>query len=119
MAELEVLEELGDDTVDLPPEWSEQALEALHKYGKGVDGIPRQVGRAWFDAARSGDLSTIRKLLKHNKNFIHFNGKGCTYGFMGSTALHWACANAASRMDYSWTVYVGDGRDSPECFRVG
>jgi tetratricopeptide (TPR) repeat protein len=61
-------------------------------------GISREVGKAWFDAARSGDLRTMKALLSSVGDgdaawrLAHYNGQGTSYGFVGSIALHWASA---------------------------
>jgi tetratricopeptide (TPR) repeat protein len=83
-------------------------------------GISREVGQQWFDAARYGDMKVVRRLLRDGQAaaeqgvaaalggggkqprrprrgdalaLVHYNGQSTTYGFVGSTALHWACAN--------------------------
>ena len=62
-------------------------------------GISRDVGKRWFDAARGGDLRTMKMLLETVQDsadgswrLAHYNGQGTSYGFVGSIALHWACA---------------------------
>jgi tetratricopeptide (TPR) repeat protein len=76
-------------------------------------GISRDVGLAWFEAARYGDAKTIKRLLGEAaqkdrsdragglsssssssavERLLHYNGQATSYGFVGSTALHWACA---------------------------
>lgn len=76
-------------------------------------GITRSTGLAWFEAARYGDLAAMRKLIAEREaadrdakapmrsgidatrvqRLVNYNGQATSYGFIGSTALHWACAN--------------------------
>lgn len=64
-----------------------------------------------MDAARTGDLRTMRKVAQNIQpsssiagaenptattplwRLAHYNGQGTSYGFIGSIALHWAAAN--------------------------
>lgn len=101
---------------------SQPAKEDLHlELHMRVDrrfGIPREVGLRWFEAARYGDLKTIRALVESaekqtaatnpnpNQNLLvtpllrllHYNGQATSYGFVGSIALHWAVANGDAAM---------------------
>lgn len=61
-------------------------------------GISRDEGLLWMNSARHGDLGTIKRLLKSRSRdeswrLLHYDGQGTSYGFVGSTALHWAAAN--------------------------
>ena len=57
-------------------------------------------GKEWFDAARSRDLRTVKRLYRSlgpdptvQWRLLHYDGQGTSYGFVGSTVLHWAAAN--------------------------
>jgi len=79
------------------------ALQSRCKIVREVYKISRDVMLAWFDAARSGDLKTMKQLYKNvaadlsdsnnHHPLVHATGEGTSYGFVGSTVLHWAAAN--------------------------
>lgn len=64
-------------------------------------GIDRDQGRTWLEAARQGDLSTLRSIANQKITLggdaawklAHYDGQGTSFGFVGNTALHWTCAN--------------------------
>eukprot|EP00667_Euglena_gracilis_P012183 EG_transcript_12490 len=64
-------------------------VEAHHKCD-ATDGLPREVGLAWFEAARYGNLATAKRLLKAYPRLLGYHGRGTSYGFVGNAALHWA-----------------------------
>jgi tetratricopeptide (TPR) repeat protein len=76
----------------------EYSLESRCKLVTEVYKISRDIMLTWFDSARSGDLKTMKQLYKNlgsqkSSSLIHATGEGTSYGFVGSTALHWAAAN--------------------------
>lgn len=65
-------------------------------------GITRSEGLQWMNAARQGDLGSLQRLYQRKLDaegeqrawcLLHYDGQGTSYGFVGSTALHWAAAN--------------------------
>jgi tetratricopeptide (TPR) repeat protein len=86
-------------------------LESRCKLVTDIYKISRDVMITWFDSARSGDLKTMKRIYKnvttaattaaaashhHQQDshpLIHATGEGTSYGFVGSTVLHWAAAN--------------------------
>jgi tetratricopeptide (TPR) repeat protein len=80
------------------------ALEARCKIVNRVYGASRDAMLAWLNAARSGELKTMRRLQAHAAaseqapRLVHLTGEGTSYGFIGSTALHWAAANGDTAM---------------------
>eukprot|EP01062_Namystynia_karyoxenos_P074129 TRINITY_DN70980_c0_g1_i1.p1 TRINITY_DN70980_c0_g1~~TRINITY_DN70980_c0_g1_i1.p1 ORF type:complete len:513 (+),score=170.85 TRINITY_DN70980_c0_g1_i1:91-1539(+) len=80
--------------------FSEEGLEELTRYAPGdtTGGVGREVGKRWFDSARYGDFVTMQDLLPLNAHLIHYRGQGTSYGFIGSTALHWAAARGNLKM---------------------
>lgn len=85
-----------------------EALELRCRIDR-VFSFGREVGKEWFEAARNQDLRTMKRLYKsvtlksvNDDNtetttigwrLLHYDGQGTSYGFVGSTALHWAAAN--------------------------
>lgn len=69
-------------------------------------GFSREIGLRWITAAREGDMRTIRDLANSFEGqsssslfkLLHYDGHSTTAGFVGNTALHWACANGDSTM---------------------
>ena len=54
--------------------------------------VDKDLGKAWLDAAKGGDLETMQALLPREPCLQYFRGKGISYGFIGHSALHWAGA---------------------------
>eukprot|EP01059_Diplonema_ambulator_P027200 TRINITY_DN4500_c0_g1_i4.p2 TRINITY_DN4500_c0_g1~~TRINITY_DN4500_c0_g1_i4.p2 ORF type:complete len:414 (+),score=118.90 TRINITY_DN4500_c0_g1_i4:86-1327(+) len=74
-------------------------------------GIDREVGKRWFEAVRSGDLVTLKDLLEICPALLHYHGAGITYGFVGSTALHWAAACDHDKV-LIWLIQQGANIDA-------
>ena len=68
-----------------PPGWPEWA----RKSGSCPD-PPPPGGKAWLDAAKRGDRMAMEPLLREDARVLTYDGKGCSLGFIGHTALHWA-----------------------------
>ena len=49
-------------------------------------------GKAWLDAAKRGDVHAMQPLLAAEPRLLGYCGKGCSLGFIGHSALHWAAA---------------------------
>jgi tetratricopeptide (TPR) repeat protein len=98
-----------------------RALELRLKVDRAF-GISRATGMEWFEAVRFGDAGAVKRLLREAgardaarpkplasehpqqarpgtlessmvERLVNYNGQATSYGFVGSTALHWACAN--------------------------
>ena len=54
-------------------------------------------GKEWLEAAKRGDVGAMEPLLAANPDLLSYNGKGCSLGFIGHTALHWAAAKGQAR----------------------
>eukprot|EP01064_Diplonema_japonicum_P035706 TRINITY_DN7823_c0_g1_i1.p2 TRINITY_DN7823_c0_g1~~TRINITY_DN7823_c0_g1_i1.p2 ORF type:complete len:414 (+),score=69.67 TRINITY_DN7823_c0_g1_i1:1537-2778(+) len=78
---------------------------------KDKSGVDREVGKRWFEAVRSSDLVTLKDLLQICPSLLHYHGVGTTYGFIGSTALHWAAACDHERV-LIWLLEKGAGIDT-------
>ena len=54
---------------------------------------PPPGGREFLEAAKGGERAAMEALLvEHDKaTLLAYGGKGCSLGFIGHTALHWAC----------------------------
>ena len=55
-------------------------------------GVSRAEGRRWLSAAKAGELSTLKLMLADNVQLLTYRGQGTSFGFTGSSALHWASA---------------------------
>ena len=49
-------------------------------------------GKAWLDAAKRGDVHAMQPLFAAEPRLLGYCGKGCSLGFIGHSALHWAAA---------------------------
>ena len=49
-------------------------------------------GKAWLEAAKRGDVHAMQPLLAAEPRLLGYCGKGCSLGFIGHSALHWAAA---------------------------
>lgn len=49
-------------------------------------------GQAFLEAAKKGNIHEMEPLLAANPLLLSYGGKGCSLGFIGHTALHWAAA---------------------------
>jgi len=69
-------------------------METYAKVKRSTD-VPRELGKLWMDSARYRDLTTMKKLLASHPpmSLATYDGTNTSYGFIGNTALHWACAN--------------------------
>lgn len=85
------------------------ALESRCKIVSDIYKVSRDLMLLWFDSARAGDLKTMKQLYKNVTSksietqkkqhpLVHATGEGTSYGFVGSTALHWAAANGDMTM---------------------
>ena len=111
----------------MPPRPAQQAatapsmaLESRCRLVAQVYGVSRDATLAWFDAARAGRLRVMRQLHSNLEAastaastaaaasgspptrqpvlLVHVTGEGTSYGFVGSSALHWAAANGDAAM---------------------
>ncbi|KAJ9470928.1 Hsp70-Hsp90 organizing protein 3 [Diplonema papillatum] len=83
------------------------ASAALARFSKkDKSGIDREVGKRWFDAARCSDFVTMSDLLELSPNLVEYRGGGTSYGFIGSTALHWAAARGSEKI-LVWLIRHG------------
>ena len=55
---------------------------------------PPPGGQEFLQAAKGGERATMEALLRdHDRaTLLSYGGKGCSLGFIGHTALHWAAA---------------------------
>ena len=74
-------------------------------------GVDRDAGRRWFDAARSSDFVTMQDLLEICNNLLWYRGAATSYGFIGSTALHWAAARGSQKI-VLWLLQHGADIDA-------
>ena len=66
-------------------------------------------GKAWLEAAKRGDVAAMRPLLAADASLMSYRGKGCSLGFIGHSALHWAAAKGHSEL-VAWLL--GEGADT-------
>eukprot|EP00755_Sulcionema_specki_P027314 Sspe_Gene.16697::Locus_5898_Transcript_2_3_Confidence_0.571_Length_1402::g.16697::m.16697 len=78
-------------------ELNDEALARFAPKDKNCS-VPRDVGKRWFDAARYGDCITVEDLLPLFPDLVNYGGGGTSYGFIGSTALHWAASRGDLKM---------------------
>ena len=87
--------------------------------------VDREVGRAWLECAKRGDAGGLAGLLEaHRATFAGLlvgyrgvggqthGGKGISLGFIGHTALHWACAVGGARGEACGRLLLGAGADA-------
>ena len=67
-------------------------------------------GKAWLEAAKRGDVHAMQPLLVAEPRLLGYCGKGCSLGFIGHSALHWAAAKGLAPLA-KWLV--------EECKQVG
>ena len=82
--------------------------------GSGVAdlaGIDRAAGRQWMDAAKGGDLATLRTMLASDIRLLEYRGKGTSYSFAGNTAVHW-CAAYGHETALRWLLGQGGNPNS-------
>ena len=51
---------------------------------------------SFFDAAKSGDTTTLQSLLATDPSLLNYTGAGTADAVIGNTALHWAAAKGHS-----------------------
>eukprot|EP01065_Artemidia_motanka_P029409 TRINITY_DN35524_c0_g1_i1.p1 TRINITY_DN35524_c0_g1~~TRINITY_DN35524_c0_g1_i1.p1 ORF type:complete len:468 (+),score=126.29 TRINITY_DN35524_c0_g1_i1:74-1477(+) len=90
------------------PGFGDEPLEELVKHASGdkTGGVGRELGKRWFDSARCGDFVTMKELLPLCPDLINYRGLGTSYGFIGSTTLHWAAARGHLAM-MRWLLAEG------------
>ena len=62
-----------------------------------LQGAPRAMadassGSSLFDAAKTGDVEALKKLLAHDSALLDYCGKGTPDANIGNSAAHWAAA---------------------------
>ena len=60
-------------------------------------------GKAWLEAAKRGDVHAMQPLLVAEPRLLGYCGKGCSLGFIGHSALHWAAAKGLAPLA-KWLV---------------
>jgi tetratricopeptide (TPR) repeat protein len=55
-------------------------------------------GREWLEAAKRGDQAAMERLLADDARLLSYRGKGCSLGFIGHSALHWAAAKGHTQL---------------------
>ena len=85
--------------------------EFLVKFGTREGIVDRDIGKRWFDAVRSSDFITMKDLLPICDDLISYRGTGTSYGFIGSTAVHWAAARGSLPI-LTWLAENGANLDT-------
>ena len=49
-------------------------------------------GKEWLEAAKKGEVHAMKHLLAAHPTLLGYRGKGCSLGFIGHSALHWAAS---------------------------
>ena len=74
--------------------------------------IPKDLGRKWMNAAKAGDLDTLKSMLGSDTYFLLYKGSGTNYSFTGNTAVHW-CAAKGHTEALRWLLMEGGDANAP------
>ena len=74
--------------------------------------IDKVKGRMWMNAAKSGDLGTLKALLGESLHFLRYRGTRTNFSFTGNTAVHW-CAAKGHCEALRWLLTEGGDPNAP------
>ena len=84
-----------------PPGWPEWS-----RWSKSCPTPPPPGGKAWLEAAKRGDRMAMEPLLREDARVLTYNGRGCSLGMIGHTALHWAASKGYAGLA-QWLISEG------------
>ena len=84
-----------------PPGWPEWSRKS-----NSCPNPPPPGGKAWLDAAKRGDRTSMEPLLREDSRVLEYNGLGCSLGMIGHTALHWAASKGYASLA-KWLIDEG------------